>query len=179
MVVFDSITTPEEESEVALYEKKLAAFLPTLTREARTSGSIMVFTQRSLPHSGPSYHALSKHLPRLSPFLHADHRFELDPVRYRIINERMNGLRLEIRMIHGEIRQIKFPIDINIKYNQGVSKTNDLFEFGLDWQTIRLQDRKFYFKDILLGHSPDEAKSYLEENPEVALEVENEIRMIR
>jgi len=179
MVVFDSITSPDDKSEVASYEKKLAAFLPTLVREARTFGSILVFTQRSLSHSGTAYHGLSKHLSRLSPFLHANHRFELEPVQYIIKNKQMSGLRLEIRAIHGEIRRIKFPIDIKIMYNQGVGKINDIFEFGLDWQTIHLRNQSFYFKDILLGHSQDEVKTYLEKNPEVALEVENEIRMIR
>lgn len=179
MVVFDSITSPPDETELASFEKKLAAFLPTLVREARTFGSILVFTQRSFPHSGTAYHGLSKHLSRLSPFLHANHRFELEPVQYTFKNRQMSGLRLEIKAIHGEIRRIKFPIDINIMYNQGVGKINDLFEFGLDSQTIRLRNQSFYFKDIFLGHSQHEANTYLEENPEVALELENEIRMIR
>jgi recombination protein RecA len=179
MVVFDSITTPDDESEVTPYEKKLAAILPTLVREARTFGSILVLTQRSLYHSGPAYHALSKHLFRLSPFLHADHRFELEPVQYIIKDKTVSGLRLEIKAIHGKIRRTRFPIDINIMYNQGVRRINDIFELGLDWQTIRLQNQNFFFKDIHLGHSQDETETFLEENHDVALEVEKEIRRIR
>jgi recombination protein RecA len=91
----------------------------------------------------------------------------------------MSGLHLEVRAIHGETRRIKFPIDINIMYNQGVRKIDDIFELGLDGQTIRSQNQCFFFKNIHLGHSQDESKTYLEDNPEVALEVEKEIRRIR
>jgi recombination protein RecA len=61
-------------------------------------------------------------------------------------------------------------------YNEGISREGGLIDIGVNEEIVQKGGSWFSYKDIRLGQGRENAKVYLKENPEIALEIENQIR---
>lgn len=61
-------------------------------------------------------------------------------------------------------------------YNEGISKTGNILDVGVKEEIVQKSGAWFSYGDVRLGQGRENAKIYLKENPELALEIENKIR---
>ena len=66
--------------------------------------------------------------------------------------------------------------EFDIMYNEGISKVGNIIDVGVKESIVQKSGAWFSYNDIRLGQGRENAKQYLRENPEVALEIENQIR---
>ena len=66
--------------------------------------------------------------------------------------------------------------EFDIMYNEGISRTGNIVDVGVKENIVQKSGAWFSYGDIRLGQGRENAKQYLKENPEVALEIENKIR---
>jgi len=61
-------------------------------------------------------------------------------------------------------------------YNQGISREGDLLDLAVTYSAVDKRGSYFRYGDTLLGQGRENAKSFLVENPTIALELENIVR---
>lgn len=61
-------------------------------------------------------------------------------------------------------------------YNEGISREGNLIDVGVNEGVVEKSGAWFSYNDIRLGQGRENSKVYLNENPEIALEIENIIR---
>jgi recombination protein RecA len=61
-------------------------------------------------------------------------------------------------------------------YNEGISRAGSLLDVGTDLEIVRKSGAFFSYGDVRLGQGRENAKEYLRRNPEMADEIERQIR---
>ena len=64
--------------------------------------------------------------------------------------------------------------EFDIMYNEGISKVGNIVDVGVKESIVQKSGAWFSYNDIRLGQGRENAKQYLRENPEIALEIENQ-----
>ena len=66
--------------------------------------------------------------------------------------------------------------EFDIMYNEGISRTGNIVDVGVKEGIVQKSGAWFAYGDIRLGQGRENAKIYLKDNPEIALDIENKIR---
>jgi recombination protein RecA len=61
-------------------------------------------------------------------------------------------------------------------YNEGISKTGDVLDLGVEYGFIDKRGAYFRYGDLLLGQGRENAKLFLADNRDMLLNLENQIR---
>ena len=61
-------------------------------------------------------------------------------------------------------------------YAEGISKTGDILDLGVNYGIIEKRGSYYRFDDELIGQGRENAKDFLRDHPEMSLAIENLIR---
>ena len=86
------------------------------------------------------------------------------------------GNRARVKVIKNKVASPFKQAELDIMYNEGISKEGNLVDVGVNEEIVQKSGAWFAYNDIRLGQGRENAKIYLKENPEIALEIENKIR---
>ena len=86
------------------------------------------------------------------------------------------GNRARVKVIKNKVASPFKQAEFDIMYNEGISKEGNLVDVGVNEEIVQKSGAWFAYNDIRLGQGRENAKIYLKENPEIALEIENKIR---
>jgi recombination protein RecA len=68
--------------------------------------------------------------------------------------------------------------EFDIMYNQGISKVGDVLDIAAEQNIVDKRGSFYFYNDDRLAQGRENAKTFLTENPELALEIENKVRQI-
>ena len=86
------------------------------------------------------------------------------------------GNRTRVKIMKNKVAPPFKVAEFDIMYNEGISKVGNIVEVGVKESIVQKSGAWFSYNDIRLGQGRENAKQYLRENPEIALEIENQIR---
>ena len=86
------------------------------------------------------------------------------------------GNRTRVKIMKNKVAPPFKVAEFDIMYNEGISKVGNIIDVGVKESIVQKSGAWFSYNDIRLGQGRENAKQYLRENPEVALEIENQIR---
>jgi recombination protein RecA len=66
----------------------------------------------------------------------------------------------------------------DILYNEGISKLGDLIDTAVDQNIIAKSGSWFSYKDDRIGQGRDSVKTFLQSNPNIAKDIDTELRKI-
>ncbi len=90
--------------------------------------------------------------------------------------ENVVGNRTRIKVIKNKVAPPFKQAEFDIMYNEGISREGNIIDVGVKEEIVQKSGAWFSYGDIRLGQGRENAKQYLKENKEVALEIENKIR---
>jgi recombination protein RecA len=67
-------------------------------------------------------------------------------------------------------------IDFDIMYGEGISKMGELLDLGVKANIVEKSGSWFSYNSTRIGQGRENAKTFLREHPEMAVEIENTIR---
>jgi len=86
------------------------------------------------------------------------------------------GNRTRVKVKKNKVAPPFTECEFDVMYNEGISRTGDVLDLGVNYELVDKRGAYFRYKDILLGQGRENAKLYLAENQELLAELESTIR---
>ena len=88
------------------------------------------------------------------------------------------GNRVRVRVTKNKVAPPFRQTEFDIMYDEGISRAGDLLDLGVEHEVIDKRGAFYSFGDTRLGQGRENAKVYLTENTDMAVEIENSVREI-
>ena len=66
--------------------------------------------------------------------------------------------------------------EFDVIYGKGISKSGNILDLGVNLEIVEKSGSWFAYDGTRIGQGRENAKKYIEDNPEVMLEIENKVR---
>jgi recombination protein RecA len=86
------------------------------------------------------------------------------------------GSRARVRVKKNKVAPPFREAEFDIMYAEGISKTGDILDLGVNFDIIEKRGSYYRFDDELMGQGRENTKEFLREHPKVARVIENAIR---
>ena len=86
------------------------------------------------------------------------------------------GTQTRVKIVKNKVAPPFKVVDFDIMYGEGISKTGELIDLGIKAGIVEKAGAWFSYKGEKLGQGRENAKLFLKEHEDVALEIENKIR---
>jgi len=86
------------------------------------------------------------------------------------------GNRTNIKVVKNKVAPPFKTAEVDIIYGKGISKVGEIVDLAVSYDIINKSGAWFSYEGNKIGQGRENAKEYLLNNPEVALEIENKIR---
>jgi len=90
--------------------------------------------------------------------------------------DRVIGNHVRARVVKNKVAPPFRSAEFDIMFDSGISREGDLLELGVDLGLMKKSGAFFSYGDIRLGQGRENAKHFLNQNPELAREIEEQIR---
>jgi recombination protein RecA len=89
------------------------------------------------------------------------------------------GNRIRARVVKNKVAPPFRVAEFDVMFNRGISKEGDLVDLGVELEIVKKNGAFYTYKELRLGQGRENAKEYLQQHSETALEMEQEIRQAR
>lgn len=86
------------------------------------------------------------------------------------------GTQTRVKIVKNKVAPPFKVVDFDIMYGEGISKTGELIDLGIKAGIVEKAGAWFSYKGEKLGQGRENAKLFLKEHEDIALEIENKIR---
>ncbi|WHH59400.1 recombinase RecA [Petroclostridium sp. X23] len=86
------------------------------------------------------------------------------------------GNRTRVKVVKNKVAPPFKEAEFDIMYGQGISREGNILDTGVNIDIVNKSGAWFSYGDVRLGQGRENAKQFLKENPEVAMEIEAKIR---
>lgn len=87
----------------------------------------------------------------------------------------MIGSRTRARVVKNKVAPPFREAEFDVMYGKGISHTGELVDMGLELEVLKRSGAWFYYGETRIGQGKDNVKQLLEENAELAKEIEDKI----
>ena len=86
------------------------------------------------------------------------------------------GSQTRVKIVKNKVAPPFKVVDFDIMYGEGISKTGELIDLGVRANVIEKSGAWFAYNGEKLGQGRENAKIFLRDHPDIALEIENKIK---
>jgi recombination protein RecA len=90
--------------------------------------------------------------------------------------DRVTGSRTRVRVVKNKVAPPFKDAEFDIIYGKGISKTGELVDLGVEHKIIEKSGTWFSYQDERLGQGRENAKNFLDENPDIAAQIESKLK---
>lgn len=90
--------------------------------------------------------------------------------------ENIIGNRTKVKVVKNKIAPPFRIAEFDIMYNEGISKTGDAVDLGVQYGIVGKAGAWFDYNDAKIGQGREAAKNYLKENPKVLEEIIKKVK---
>ena len=89
------------------------------------------------------------------------------------------GSRIRVRVVKNKVAPPFKTAEFDIMHAEGISKSGDILDLAVEVEVVEKRGSFYYYGDDLrIAQGRENAKAYLKENPDIALEIENAIKAL-
>lgn len=88
------------------------------------------------------------------------------------------GNRTRVKVVKNKVAPPFKVVEFDIMYGQGISKSGEILDIGVEFEIIKKAGSWFSYNGEKLGQGRDSVKSLIEDNPELAEELETKIKAV-
>ena len=88
----------------------------------------------------------------------------------------VNGNRVKVKVVKNKVAPPFKVVEFDIMYGKGISKSGEIIDLGVELNVIQKSGSWFSYNGNKLGQGRDSVRQLIEDNPELAEELENKIK---
>ena len=164
------------DSHIGLQARLMSQALRKLTAAINKSNCIVIFINQMREKIGIMFGNPETTAGGRALKFYASVRLDIRKIDTIKNGDTFLGNRARVKVIKNKVASPFKQAEFDIMYNEGISKEGNLVDVGVNEEIVQKSGAWFAYNDIRLGQGRENAKIYLKENPEIALEIENKIR---
>jgi len=86
------------------------------------------------------------------------------------------GNATRVKVVKNKVAPPFKQVEFDIMYGEGISKMGELLDLGVKAGVVEKSGSWFSYGDERIGQGRENSKSFLKDNPSIALEIEDKIR---
>ena len=185
VVVIDSVAAlvPKAEiegemgdSHVGLHARLMSQALRKLTGAIAKSDCIAVFINQLREKVGVMYGNPEVTTGGRALKFYASVRIDVRRTEAIKVGGEIVGNRTKAKIVKNKVAPPFKEAEFDIMYGKGISRDGELVDLGVKFEVLKRSGAWFYYGEDRIGQGRDNARAYLIDHPEVAAEVENQIR---
>ncbi len=103
-------------------------------------------------------------------------RIEVRRVEHLKNGTQMIGSRTKAKVVKNKMAPPFREAQFDIMYGEGISRVGELVDLGVDYNLVRKSGAWFYMGETRIGQGRENAKQFMRDNPEIADQLEADIR---
>ena len=90
--------------------------------------------------------------------------------------EEVIGSETKVKVVKNKVSPPFKTAEFDILYGEGISREGEIIDMGVAAQVVDKSGAWYAYKGEKIGQGKDNAREFLRENPDLALEIENRVR---
>ena len=185
VVVVDSVAAlvPRAEIEgdmgdahVGLQARLMSQALRKLSGAIKTSNTVVIFTNQLRQKIGVMFGNPETTPGGLALRFYASVRLDIRRIEAIKDGAEVVGNRTKVTVKKNKVAPPFKVAEFDIMYNQGISKSGDILDIAVNQDIVSKRGSFYAYGETRLAQGRENAKKFLEENPELALEIESRVR---
>ncbi|WP_426351367.1 recombinase RecA [Alloiococcus sp. CFN-8] len=164
------------DSHIGLQARLMSQALRKLTSSINKSKCIVIFINQLREKIGVMFGSPETTTGGRALKFYASVRLDIRKIDTIKAGDEFLGSRVRIKVTKNKVAPPFKQAEFDIMYNEGISRVGNIIDVGVKEEIVDKSGAWFAYKDTRLGQGRENAKAYLKENPELAVEIENEIR---
>ncbi len=185
IIVIDSVAalTPRSEiegemgdSKVGLQARLMSQALRKLTATISKTGCCCVFINQLREKIGVMFGNPETTTGGNALKFYSSVRLDIRRINQIKDSETVVGIRVKVKVVKNKVAPPFRQGEFDIIYGEGISKIGEIIDLGVDRNIIKKSGSWFSYGDTKLGQGRDGVKKLLQDNPELAEELEGLVR---
>ncbi|MVA75660.1 recombinase RecA [Auraticoccus sp. F435] len=185
MIVIDSVAalTPRAEiegemgdSHVGLQARLMSQALRKMTGALHGAGTTAIFINQLREKIGVMFGSPETTTGGKALKFYSSVRLDVRRIETLKDGSEMVGNRTRVKVVKNKVAPPFKQAEFDILYGQGISREGSLIDMGVEAGIIRKAGAWFTYDSDQLGQGKENARNYLKNNPDVALELERKIK---
>ncbi len=164
------------DSHVGLQARLMSQALRKLSGIIKQTNTIVIFTNQLREKIGVMFGSPETTTGGNALKFYASVRLDIRRIESIKSGAEVVGNRTRIKVKKNKVAPPFREAQFDIMYNAGISRSGDVLDLAVEYNLVDKRGAYFRFGETLLGQGRENAKSFLEENPEMLLEIENLVR---
>jgi len=186
VLVVDSVAalTPRAElegemgdSHMGLHARLMSQALRKLTASVARSNTLIIFINQIRMKIGVMFGNPETTTGGNALKFYASVRLDIRRIGQIKDKEEVVGNQTRVKVVKNKVAPPFKVIEFDIMYGEGVSKTGELLDLGVKAGIVEKSGSWFSYNSERIGQGRENAKTFLRENPNVAAQIENQIRV--
>lgn len=185
IIVIDSVAalTPKSEiegemgdSKMGLQARLMSQALRKLTASISKTGACCVFINQLREKIGVMFGNPETTTGGNALKFYASVRLDIRKLTQLKEGEDSVGTRVKVKVVKNKVAPPFKKAEFDILYGSGISKLGEIIDLGVDFNIVKKSGSWFSYGDTKLGQGRDAVRNLLQDNPELADELEKLIR---
>jgi len=185
VVVVDSVAalTPRSElegemgdSSVGVHARLMSQAMRKLTGSISRSKCLVIFINQIRMKIGVMFGSPETTTGGNALKFYASVRLDIRRIGAIKDRDEVVGNTTRVKVVKNKVAPPFKQVEFDIMYGEGISKTGELIDLGVKAGVVEKSGAWFSYGDQRIGQGRENAKQFLKDNPDIALQVEDKIR---
>jgi recombination protein RecA len=165
------------DSKVGLHARLMSQALRKLTGTINKTGCCCIFINQLREKIGVMFGSPETTTGGNALKFYASVRLDIRRIgQIKEDKDNVTGNRTKVKVVKNKVAPPFKVVEFDIIYGQGISKVGDIVDLGVDMGIIAKSGSWFSYGDSKIGQGREAVKTLLQDNPELAEEIEAKIR---
>ncbi len=166
------------DSHVGLQARLMSQALRKLTGVIKSSGTCMIFTNQLRQKIGVMFGNPETTTGGMALKFYASVRLDVRRIEGIKQGADVVGNRTRVTVKKNKVAPPFKVAEFDIMYNEGISTAGDLIDLGVTMEILQKRGAFYSYNELRLGQGRESAKAFVEQNPQIAAEIDAAIRSL-
>ena len=185
LVVIDSVAalTPKAELEgemgdslPGLQARLMSQALRKLTGTVKKTNTMVIFINQIRMKIGVMFGSPETTTGGNALKFYASVRLDIRRIGAIKEREEVVGNQTRVKVVKNKVAPPFKTAEFDILYGEGISREGEVIDLGVEAKIVEKSGSWYAYKGEKIGQGKDNAREFLRENPDIALEIENRVR---